>query len=67
MFAPALERFAIASKARGGSPTVREGADPRPPSRSGYRHAPPIPHIKLKTDLGMTLPVAANFTILTDR
>jgi len=26
--------------ARGGSPTVREGADPRPPSRSGYRHAP---------------------------
>src|SRR5262245_22277569 len=46
-----LERLAISCTARGGSPTVREGVDPRPPSRSGYRHAPYTPHIKLKTDL----------------
>src|SRR5262245_19051845 len=42
---------AIRSTARGGSPTVREGVDLRPPSLSGYPHAPPLPHNKLTTDL----------------
>src|SRR5262245_43619891 len=45
--------------ARGGSPTVREGMDLRPLSRSGYRHAPPTPHIKVKTDLS-ELAIATN-------
>src|SRR5262245_58750389 len=36
-------RFAIACTARGGSPTVREGAD--------AEYAPPIPYIKLISDL----------------
>ena len=36
---------------RGGSPTMRDGAIPRPLSRSGNRHATPIPHIRLKSHL----------------
>src|SRR5215510_13032048 len=38
---PQLRAITIACTTRGGSPTVREGVDLCPPSRSGYRHAPP--------------------------